>query len=172
MSDPDRGAGALAELKDFVAFLQNLWGLLGGISALFPLSNTLVRLIPLETFDQEGVLVWFSPGLFTSLATLVSLFVILWTFGQRREFQSAPATTRIRRQAVAAFALGVVTLIAYLVGYYFLLRSAFDTLGWESADVRRLLGEVPLLVLYAAVFASITRAFMLLGMGEYYRSER
>lgn len=54
---------------------------------------------------------------------------------------------------------------------YFLSISAYDVLGWESADVRRLLGEVPLLLIYSIFFAFLTRAFVLLGMTEYFREE-
>jgi hypothetical protein len=49
----------------------------------------------------------------------------------------------------------------HLVAYYFLAISAYDVLGWESADVRRLLGEVALLLMYS-VFLLLIRAFVLL----------
>ena len=172
MATSNQGTTFLKEFKDFTTFLQNLWGILAGISVLFPLSNALALLIPLETFDKEGALVWFSPALFTTLATLVSLFLILWTFGQRRKFQSPRGISRSQRQAWLSFAIGLAALIVYLAVYYFILTSVYDVLGWESADVRRLIGEVPLLILYAAFFALITRAFVLLGMGEYFRREK
>ena len=38
-------------------------------------------------------------------------------------------------------------------------------------DIRRLMGEVPLMILYASFFAFTTRAFVLLGMIEYFRQE-
>lgn len=172
MAASNQGTTFLKGFKDFVTSLQNLWGILAGISVLFPLSGTLAHLIPLETSDKEGVLVWFSPALFTTLATLVSLFLILWTFGQRRKFQSFRGRSGIQRQAGISFVVGLAAFIVYLVVYYFILRSAYDVLGWESADIRRLIGEVPLLILYGVFFALITRAFMLLGMVEYFRREK
>ncbi len=42
------GQPFLEELRDFLAFLRSLWGLLAGISVLFPLSNVLFSVIPLE----------------------------------------------------------------------------------------------------------------------------
>ena len=171
MADTDQGSSFLKEFKDFLAFLQNLWGILAGISVLFPLSNLLLRLIPLKTFDyQEGVLVWFSPGLFTTLTTLVSLFLVLWIFGQRQNFKSKRGSVGIRRQALISFGIGLTALIGYLTLYYFILSSAYTVLGWVSIDVRRLIGEVPLLILYVAFFTLVTRAFMFLGMVEYFKS--
>ena len=80
MASSNQGNVFLKEFKDFTTFLKNLWGILAGISVFFPLSNTLVHLMPLDTFP-DGVLVWFSPALFTTLATLVSIFLVLLIFG-------------------------------------------------------------------------------------------
>jgi len=171
MANADQGSSFLQEFKDFLAFLQNLWGILAGISVLFPLSNLLLRLIPLKTFDyQEGVLVWFSPGLFTTLTTLVSLFLVLWIFGQRQNFKSKRGRGHIRRQALISFVTGLTALVGYLILYYFLLSSAYVVFGWVNGDIRHLIGEVPLLILYVTFFTLVTRAFMFLGMGEYFKS--
>jgi len=167
-----KDATFLKDFEDFVAFLRNLWGALAGISILFPLSNIFIQIIPLETFDHGGPLVWFSPRLFTTLATLVSLFLVLWTFGQRSRFQSSKARRAIQKQAWGSFAIGLFAIIIYLASYYFLAINAFDILGWESADSRRLIGEIPLLVLYSVFFAFVTRAFVLLGMLEFFRQEK
>ena len=173
MDKKNQGSSFLKEFKDFLAFLQNLWGILAGISVLFPLSNLLLRLIPLKTFDyQQGVLVWFSPGLFTTLTTLVSLFLVLWIFGQRQNFKSKRGSVGIRRQALTSFVLGLIALVGYLIIYYFLLSSAYTVLGWVNGDIRHLIGEVPLLILYVAFFTLVTRAFMLLGMSEYFKSNK
>jgi len=161
----------LKEFEDFVTFLRNLWGALAGISTLFPLSNVFIQIIPLETFDNGGPLVWFSPRLFTTLATMVSLFLILWTFGQRSHFRSSKVRRSIQRQAWGSFAIGLFAIVIYLASYYFLAINAFDVLGWESADSRRLIGEIPLLAIYSVFFAFVTRAFILLGMLEYFRQE-
>jgi len=76
------------------------------------------------------------------------------------------------KQAWVSFGVGLVALVVYLAAYYFLSISAYDLLGWESADVRRLMGEVPLLLIYSAFFAFLTRAFVLLGMIEFFRDEK
>jgi hypothetical protein len=172
MAHARQGTSFLKEFKDFIAFLQNLWGILAGISVLFPFSNLLLDIIPLETFEKEGVLVWFSPTLFTTLTTLVSIFLILWIFGQRQKFKSKRGNTGIRRQAWFSFLTGLASLILYLIVYYFLISSAFDVFGWESADIRRLIGEIPLLIFYGAFFALVTRAFMFLGMSEYFKPKK
>ena len=163
-----QGTRFLKEFKEFTAFLKNLWGILAGISVFFPLSNIFMQIIPLGTFDEGGVLVWFSARLFTTFATLVSLFLILWTFGQRHHFQSSKQKVALQKQAWVSFGVGLTALLTYLAGYYFLAISAYDILGWESADVRRLFGEVSLLLVYSAFFALLTRAFVLLCMNEFF----
>jgi hypothetical protein len=163
-----QGSRFLKEFKEFAAFLRNLWGILAGISVFFPLSNIFMQIIPLGTFDDGGVLVWFTARLFTTFATVVSLFLILWTFGQRHYFQSSKQKITIQKQAWISFGVGLTALLTYLAGYYFLAISAYDVLGWESADVRRLFGEVSLLLVYSAFFSLLTRAFVLLGMNEFF----
>ena len=167
-----QGAKFLKEFKDFTAFLRNLWGILAGISVFFPLSNVLMQIIPLGTFDEGGVLVWFSARLFTAFATLVSLFLILWTFSQRQHFRSSRQRGTLQKQAWISFGVGLTALLTYLAIYYFIAISAYDLLGWESADVRRLFGEVFLLIVYSTFFSLLTRAFVLLGMIEFFRQEK
>jgi hypothetical protein len=171
MTSSNQGKVFLRDIKDFVNFLKNLWGVLTGISIFFPLSNALIHIIPIETFVNGGVLIWFSPALFTTLATIVSLFLIFWMFGQRQKFQSQISRARIQREAWITFAVGIGVLLLYLVSY-FILSNGYDLFGWKSDDIIRLLGEVPLLILYGAFFALITRAFTMLGMSEYFRHEK
>lgn len=171
MASSNRGKSFLKEFKSFITFLKNLWGLLAGISVLFPLSNILIALIPLATFDEGGVLVWFSPALITTLTTLTILFLILGMFGRRDKFLGQRGNVRLNRQALLSFVAGVASVLVYLIVYFFLSSSAYDVLGWESMDIRRLMGEVPLMILYASFFAFTTRAFVLLGMIEYFRRE-
>ena len=168
----DQSAKFIQEFRDFTTFLRSLWGMLTGISIFFPLSNVFMQIIPLGTFDNGGVLVWFSARLFTTFATVASLFLILWTFGQRNHFQSTRKRATIQKQAWASFVFGLLALVVYLTAYYFLAVSAYDVLGWESADVRRLLGEVPLLLVYGIFFSLLTRAFVLLGMIEFFSREK
>jgi len=166
------GSKFLKDFREFTHFLRNLWGILAGISVFFPLSNVFIQIIPLGRFEDGGVLLWFSGRLFTTFATVVSLFLILWTFGQRRQFRSTRRRAEMLKQAWVSFGVGLVALVVYLAAYYFLSISAYDLLGWESADVRRLIGEVPLLLIYSAFFAFLTRAFVLLGMIEFFRDEK
>lgn len=172
VSSSKQGARYIKEFKEFIRFLRNLWGILAGVSVFFPLSNVFMQVIPLDTFDHDGVLVWFSPRLFTTFATLVSLFMVLWTFSPRQQFRSSKKTGVIQKRAWASFGIGLAALITYLAAYYFLASSAYDVLGWESADARRLIGEVLLLAVYGTFFALLTRAFVLLGMMEFFRQAK
>jgi hypothetical protein len=168
MNATNQGKTFLRELKDFLSFLQNLWGILAGISVFFPLSNVLIKLIPMKTIEEDGVFVHLSPALITAIATVVTLFVVLWSFGNRRRLKLKRTLQKTRRQAWVSFGVGLSSLVAYLVVYYITYQVAWDSWGWSSDDPRRLLVEVFLLAAYSLFFAMLTRAFMLLGMSEFF----
>jgi hypothetical protein len=169
MDGPERGAAFLDELKAFVTFLGNLWGVLAGLSVFFPISNVLVKVIPLGRYgDDGGVYDHLPPALVTAVATLVTLFLILSTFARRDAFKAPGASPRVERQAWLSFAAGVLALVAYLVIHTVYAEYAWSAWGWGSGDPRKLLAEVPLLAAYCAWFALITRAFLLLAMREFF----
>lgn len=90
-----------------------------------------------------------------------------------KEFEDFVAFLRSLWGALAGIStLFPLSNVLILVSYYFLAINAFDILGWESADSRRLIGEILLLVLYSVFFAFVTRAFVLLGILEYFRQEK
>ncbi len=116
MNSSKRGTAFLEEFKDFIAFLQKLWGMLAGISVFFPLSNVFVRVIPLKIYGEEGgVYEHLSPSLITTIATLVTFFVILWTFNNRSTFKEKRERRGIQRQAWISFVVGIMALLIYLV---------------------------------------------------------
>jgi hypothetical protein len=172
----ENGTAFLQEFKDFIAFLKNLWGILAGISVIFPLSNILTKVIPLHRWEGEaGSGAWysFSPVLVSILASLIALFIILWTFVQRYKIK-AQRNKKNLPQAGLLFILGISALIIYLLVYslisnYEIFWSWFN---WESGDPRRLIGDVILLIFYCAFFAAMTRAFVLLGLIEFLGSKR
>jgi uncharacterized membrane protein len=171
MNFSKKGTLFLKEFKDFITFLQNLWGILAGISILFPLSNVLLKLIPLKTFNEDGVYNHLSPSLITTIATVVSLFVILWTFSSRNTFKKQREISEIQKKAFISFVIGIMVLIIYLVIYIVTSEYAWSVWGWGTDDPRKLFAEVPLLITYSSFFALTTRAFMLLGMIEFFRKE-
>ena len=172
MNAPDHGTRFLDEFKQFLSFLQNLWGLLAGLSVLFPLSNVLVKVVPLQSLDQDGAFAKLSPSLVTTLATITTLFLVLWTFSHRDQFKGRTQRRPLQRQAKFSFGAGLACLVLYLVGYTVKLTTAYDVWGWESQDPRHLLVEVPLLIAYVAAFALVTRAFLLLAMMEFFSTGR
>ena len=52
MSTLNKGAEFIKTLREFIAFLQSLWGILAGISVFFPLSNALTKTIPLGYIED------------------------------------------------------------------------------------------------------------------------
>lgn len=70
----DTSSSYLDELKQFLSFLKNLWGILAGISVFFPLSSKFMDLLPLLPYGTEGgVFDLVSPNIITTAATLVTL---------------------------------------------------------------------------------------------------
>lgn len=167
-NDSAPGASYLAELKAFLQFLKNLWGLLAGISVFFPLSNVLLNAVPMGAYGSDGVFDQVPPALITGLATVVTLFVVLVTFTGRRRFQDPKKRVTPLRGAWLSFGAGVLALLAYLVIHQVYREYAWEPWGWGSGDPRKLFAEIPLLAAYVAFFALLTRAFMLLGMMEFF----
>ena len=170
MSNSKKGTAFLEEFRDFIAFLQSLWGILAGISVLFPLSNAITELIPLRRIhdDPAGALGYLSPELVTSIATLTTLFVILLTFNNRNEFKALKKKRLIQRQAWLSFAFGLFALILYFVVYFGIYPLYYEPCGITCGDPQWLIGDFALLLSYSAFFALVTRAFMFLGMIEYF----
>jgi hypothetical protein len=165
------GRSPLREFKDFIEFLQHLWAALAGISVLFPLSNTLTGIIPLAQWSDGGFS-YLSPPLVSGVATLASLFIVLWEFGRREALRTPRAWGALPRQAARSFALGVVALQVYLAGHFAISHDFyFQILGWESDDLRRMTGDFVLLIAYSGFFVFMTRAFLALGLREYLRAQ-
>ena len=171
MSASHEPPGAVRELREFVEFLQHLWAILAGVSVLFPLSNSFVRIIPVAQW-REGGFVYLSPALVSGCATLVCLFIVLWTFGQRSEMREFRAWSSLPTKAVRSFALGATALTVYLAGHYAISHDFyFSVLGWQSDDLRRMAGDIVLAVAYVGFFGYVTRAFLALGLREYLRDK-
>jgi len=75
--------------------------------------------------------------------------------------------------AVRSFVAGVAALMVYLLGHYAISHDFyFLVLGWESDDLRRIAGDLVLVLAYGGFFVFVTRAFLALGLREYLRSTR
>lgn len=168
MDSPKKGANFLKEFGEFITFLGTLWGLLAGISVFFPLSSTLLKLIPLRAYEADGVFNHLSPPLITSVSTVVTLFVVLSTFGKRNEYRDSGMHIA-RRQAWISMGASMAALMTYMTIHQIYGEYAYDAFGLGSDDPLKLFFEIPLLIAYTAFFSLLTRAFMLLGMVEFYR---
>jgi hypothetical protein len=169
-ASPDTSV-VLEEFKEFVEFLQHLWAMLAGVSVLFPLSNTFARIIPLAQWS-EGGLAYLSPALVSGCATLACVFMVLWTFGQREEMRLPRAWSSLPQRAVRSGVWGAVALIVYLAGHYAISNDFyFRILGWESDDLRRIAGDLVLVIAYGGFFVFVTRAFLVLGLREFLKGK-
>ena len=168
MSTSSAEPSFIEEFRKFIEFLGNLWGVLAGISVFFPLSNVLVQAIPLAQ-KNEGALAYLSPQLVTAISTVACVFVVFWSFAQRRQITTIRKRRPVQKQAVFSFAIGLASLIVYL-GVHFAAKSGlyFRTFGWLSEDPRWILSDIVLLLMYTAFFVLVTRAFVILGVLEYF----
>jgi hypothetical protein len=165
----------ITELKEFISFLQTLWGILAGVSVLFPLSNALIKIIPLGEWPDEGALKYFSPEQVTVVTMLICLFVMFHIFCKRRllkaewemsqeDFKGISTEKRMQQNSVNSFFLGILALLVYLS----ITNLDFSYLfGWESDDPIFVFIDIFFLIFYSAFFGLVTRAFVLLGMTEY-----
>jgi len=144
-ADGDRpGTTTLAELREFLAFLRSLWGILAGVTVVFPISNLLTAVLPLLPGSES---------LSTVLATLFSLFAIFVVFVLRHadlngDYGDGECGLLIVA-SIWTFVGGAGALVVYL----------YVRLEPLAA------GLVP--VLYATVFGLFAAAFTLLALVEY-----
>lgn len=155
------GQSFLDELRDFLAFLSSLWGLLAGISVLFPLSNVLVSIIPIEGGGQPFQDL--DPSIVTTLTTLSCIFTTFATFGRRNQFAEPERRRRYGLAARLAFGAALVALALYTLTYHDLYDDLVANGGGQNSLYDGLYAA-----LYLISFVLITRAFLVLAMLEYF----
>lgn len=161
--------GSRGEIRSFLTFLQGLWGILAGLSVFFPLSDRLVRALPVRSIHDDPAGGWYyiEPGVIQVTTTLVAAFVVLWTFGQRASLVDPDAAAPVPRRAWRSLVLGILCLLLYLGLHTTLYELAYAPLGIDHGHPGAFLGDAALFVTYVGFFALLTRAFTLLGIAEY-----
>lgn len=151
------------DLDDFLHYIGSMWGALGGITAVFPLADVLLNVIPLPV-DGYGNS---TAPIATALTSMVAVFALLYTFVQRRRVESlTPARAGI------FFVVGMLSLLTYLLLAHFEYRLRDNLFpGLDSTDDYLLLvvGVVPF---YVAFFACLTRSFAVLALIEFNRRQK
>lgn len=158
------------ELRSLLSFLQSLWGILSGISILFPLSTAFLKLVPLEErWQTDGYMRGFSffkPPLVSALTTVIIIFVMFWLVSQRNLFE-AQNGLKLQRRAVRCFVGGIFSLIFYLAAYEIFAHLTYSQ-GIYKGNPELIAYDVLLLISYAGFFVLLTAAFTILGMVEYF----
>ncbi|HRQ39124.1 MAG TPA: hypothetical protein PLD25_14535 [Chloroflexota bacterium] len=160
----------LEELQDLFAFLHSLWGILAGVTLFFPLSAAFLSLIPVEyrwhTDDYMRGFGYFKPIMVITITTLLIIFVMFWLVSHRERFRPRQRKM-MQRRALHCFAVGIFSLIVYLAAYEAVadITTAQEIFRGNPALIPY---DLLLLVSYAGFFVSLTAAFMILGMIEYY----
>jgi hypothetical protein len=158
------GHAFLRDLREFLRFLQSLWGILAGVSLLFPLSNVFFDVLPIhEKYRPFNNL---SAPAVTAVTVVTCLFITFATFGQRQQFRSAKRRRHFGLAARLCFLLAVVACAAFLLGRDVAINGIID-LGQEDQPPALAFDGV-FATIYVAFFALMTRAFLLLAMLEYF----
>lgn len=166
MNTKSRNRTFTGSIGELLNFLGNLWGVLGGISVFFPLSNKLLPTIPLS----PDVIFSISPNLITTVASIFTVFVILDTFIKRFDLLNVPNGPDLFRVAAWRWLwLGASMLAIYLVFYLSKADIMWGYFHLPSDHALLTVYDIFLMVLYSGFFASLTKAFMLMGMIEFYR---
>lgn len=166
------GRSYLAELREFLGFLRSLWGLLAGVSVLFPLSNLLAEVVPI---DEEGrPFTQLDPATLTAITMVTCIFITFATFHRREDFAGDANRRRHARTSRIAFTVALAAGAVYL----FCRTFAYDNIIeldttpqyadflWKTA-----IYEGVFAALYVVFFALLTWAFLLLALDEYQREK-
>jgi hypothetical protein len=174
----------LDELKAFLEFTATLWGVLAGITVFFPLSNDFFGVIPLEINDpsenKRGAFEHLTTQQVTVITTLSLIIVIYVVFGRRRQLTTKKAFQRIRRHAIISFLIAAVVFVCYMslylgiadFGLFYELERRYGNFFDFYSEELLLITDFILLILYASLFAFITRGFLLLAMADYFEDRR
>ncbi|MGH3506924.1 MAG: hypothetical protein ACRDO2_06940, partial [Nocardioidaceae bacterium] len=130
----------------------------------FPLSNLLIKVIPLGDLDKPFHDL--SPALVAVLTTLTCIFLTFATFGRRVQFADGPRRTQYARSARLSFPVALILLAFYVLLPHSLYEALVSGQGSTAEGVA--LYDGLLAALYILSFALITRAFLLLAMLEYF----
>ena len=91
------------------------------------------------------------------------LFVLYYTYGQRKKIKLQKEKGIYQKQSLLSFFIGIIILSFYLLLFY--ITSYF----YLANNARRILLNVTMMLLYALYHSLIAKAFMLMSMIEYYR---
>ena len=170
MANPNRGNRFLNDLREFLTFFKSMWVIAADFFLAFPLINSLVRIIPIASTQDDPAGSWtnMSVAAVTGFSMVFTIFVILWSFGQRDEFISNTARwAAIPRESWKYFYFGILSLILY----FGIHETIYNLLPWKISygEPITFVIDIVLLISYTASFALLTRAFMLLGMREFFK---
>lgn len=158
------GQAFLEELHEFLRFLRSLWGVLAGISVLFPLSNVFLAVVPISDGGRPFQNV--SPAVVTMVTVLTCIFLTFATFARRGRFTQAQHQDRHIRYARISFAGALGALAVYVLAPNGLYRELITESEGEAGIA---LYDGLFAALYIATFALLTRAFLVLAMVEFCR---
>lgn len=150
-------------LKELVLFLKSVHGIFVVATISFEILNVFLNAIPLEKAEGNYIigighgLANFTPEFVTTITFIITLFAIVYQFGERYKYLSNPEKygyDYLKRSSIYLLVVGISLLVSYMYIYTKMIASyKLDFL---------------LSGLYIIAFVSIAISFMRLAMIEYY----
>jgi len=175
-------------IKQLLAFLSNLWGLLGVAAVAFPGASTFLK-VPVAPSDSN------IGGLYPVIGTIVSAFAALFLVAYKKDLRSLQFA---RKLAIWGIVLGVICFFSFVSTRLFLLDvyseehisqpsqrretrilrkpGVIQTEVYENERMlsRHMRGDpfdVLALFFFAGAFASLSFGFTALGINAYQQKE-
>src|SRR5262249_51292514 len=151
------------QIQEVLRFLQSLWGVLAGVSTLFPLSSRMFKVIPLEEWhhgEESGGFGFglraLKPNLILLVATVLSLFSLFLVI-ILGEWWNKISLTWVCLISVALMLIGIRSLVRYLRIY-----NQYEIPNpYHANPSARLAHDLDLMFFYTVTFISFTLAFTL-----------
>jgi hypothetical protein len=149
--------------EGFITYMTTVWGLLAGLTAVFPTADVILKVIPLPVDAYEKS----TAPIAIPITTLVGLYIVFYSFVRRDR-----VTPELSWQASLVFILGLISLVVFFLLDHFeyaLRTRLFPSLDSGDDYVLMLVAIVPFYVIF---FALVTRGFAILALIEFQRRSK
>ena len=133
--------------------------------------NNHFQAIPLKAYGiDDGVFDILPPKLITLIATIVAFIAVVSIFSMRGSYRGR-GKRDAQSKAWISLTVSMANLIAYLVIQKIYSMYINPVVNISIADLRKLLFEAPLLLVYTTFFSHLTQTLMLMAMTKFYREK-
>ena len=127
------------DFRGFITYITSVWGLLTGLTAVFPTTDVILKVIPLPVDAYEKS----AAPITIPITTPVALYIVFYSF-----VRCDRVALKLSRQASLFFILGLISLIVFFLLDHFeypLRTRLFPSLNSGDDYILMLVGMVPFL---------------------------